>query len=188
MINSIGVDKFGTMRKLFFILIPFILWACSPVSIKTVDATDLDLASYKTYNYLKFRYSHYDSIPYNEKNYTFFIEQIDKNMAAKGLSLAEDPNLIINIGLVVSQKEQTRETDVRTDMNYAGNRRYQWEVEEQVVGVYDVGDVTIDFVDAEKNKLVWQASIEGMLTKKEEKMQTRITDGVNKIFKNFPSK
>lgn len=74
------------MSKLFFLLSHFILWACSSISIKTVDTPDLDLALYQTYNYLKFRYSQYKSITYNEKNYTVFIEQIDKNMTVKGRS------------------------------------------------------------------------------------------------------
>ena len=176
------------MKKVLFLFCICLLWNCSPISVKTVDTPDLVLSAYKTYNYFKFKYSHYDSIPYNEKNYAYFIEQMDRNMASKGLKLDEDPNLIINVGVVVSQKEQTRVTDVRTDMNYVGQRNYHWESEDQVVGVYDVGDMTIDFIDTKKDELVWQASIEGMLTKKEEKMQVRIADAVNKIFENFPSK
>ncbi len=54
---------------------------------------------------------------YNENNYKLFIEQIDKNMAAKGFKLEEDPSLIINNGVFISQKEQMRETDILTDIN-----------------------------------------------------------------------
>jgi hypothetical protein len=146
-----------------------------------------NLADYKTYNYMKFEYSHYDSIPYNEKNYAFFIEEMDKNMKAKGLELSDNPNLIINVGVVVRQEEQTRETDVRTDMNYAGQRRYHWQVEDQVVGVYDVGDMTLDFVDVKENMLVWQAFAESMLSKNEQKMQKRIAKSLEKVFVEFPS-
>ena len=115
---SINEYKFDTMRKLFFLLSLFILWACSSVSIKTLDTPpDLDLTPYKTYKYFKFKYSHYDSMHYNENNYKLFIEQIDKNMAAKGFKLEEDPSLIINNGVFISQKEQMRETDILTDIN-----------------------------------------------------------------------
>jgi hypothetical protein len=162
------------------------LIGCSSSKVTRYDAGK-NLANYKTYNYVKFKYSHYDSIPYNEKNYTFFIEEMDRHMKAKGLELSDDPNLIVNVGVVVRQEEQTRETDVRTDMNYAGNRRYHWEVEDQVVGVYDVGDMTIDFVDVKENILVWQAAAESMLSKNEEKMQKRISKTVEKFFQEFPS-
>jgi len=175
------------MKKLIILsLIAF--YACTPVGVKTINTNDLDLAVYQTYNYLKFSYAHYDSIPYNEQNYAYLIEQMDKHMKAKGMSLADDPNLVMNIGVVIRQEQQTRETDVRTDMNYAGQRNYHWESEEQVVGVYDVGDVTIDFVDTKKDILVWQASIDGMMSKNEKKMKERIDYAVEKIFESFPAK
>jgi hypothetical protein len=162
-----------------------LLFGCSASKFTRFDAGK-NLADYKTYNYMKFKYSHYDSIPYNENNYAFFIEEMDKNMKAKGLELSDDPNLIINVGVVVRQEEQTRETDIRTDMNYAGQRKYHWEVEEQVVGHYDVGDMTIDFVDVKDNTLVWQVFAESMLSKDEQKMQKRIVKSLEKVFAEFP--
>jgi hypothetical protein len=73
-------------------------------------------------------------------------------MQAAGFRLSANPDLILNLDVVVKRVKQMRETDVRKDINYIGQRRYLWESEEQVVGVYDGGDMTIDFVDAEKNK------------------------------------
>jgi hypothetical protein len=175
------------MKNILLLSGILLLIGCSSSKVTRYDAGK-NLADYKTYNYMKFKYSHYDSIPYNEKNYAFFIEEMDKNMKAKGLELSDDPNLIINVGVVVHQEEQTRETDVRTDMNYAGNRRYHWEVEDQVVGVYDVGDMTLDFVDVKENTLVWQAFAESMLSKNEQKMQKRIAKSLEKVFAEFPSK
>jgi len=174
------------MKRILLLSGILLLFGCSSSKVTRYDAGK-NLADYKTYNYMKFKYSHYDSIPYNEKNYAFFIEEMDKNMKAKGLMLSDDPKLIINVGVVVRQEEQTRETDVRTDMNYAGNRRYHWEVEDQIVGVYDVGDMTIDFVDVKENILVWQTAAESMLSKNEQKMQKRIAKSLEKVFEEFPS-
>ena len=174
------------MSRILLLSAIILLGSCSSSKVTRYDAGK-NLADYKTYNYMKFKYSHYDSIPYNEKNYAFFIEEMDRNMKAKGLELSDDPNLIINVGVVVRQEEQTRETDIRTDMNYAGNRRYHWEVEDQVVGTYDVGDMTLDFVDVKDNTLVWQAFAESMLSKNEQKMQKRIAKSLEKVFAEFPA-
>ena len=176
------------MKNLLLILGIAAVCSCSSMSVKNSYETGKNLTSYQTYNYHKFKYTHYDSIPYNENIYTYFIEQMDKSMTAKELSLSDDPHLILNIGVVVRQEQQTRETDIRTDMNYAGQRNYHWEVEDQVVGVYDVGDITIDFVDAKEKMLVWQVSVEGMLSKKEKKMKDRIDYAVEKMFEGFPAK
>jgi hypothetical protein len=73
-------------------------------------------------------------------------------------------------------------------MNYAGQRRYHWQVEDQVVGVYDVGDMTLDFVDVKENTLVWQVFAESMLSKNEQKMQKRIAKSLDKVFEEFPTK
>jgi hypothetical protein len=175
------------MKKILLSSSILLLVGCSSLKVTRYDAGK-NLADYKTYNYMKFEYSHYDSIPYNEKNYAFFIEEMDKNMKAKGFELSDNPNLIINVGVVVRQEEQTRETDVRTDMNYAGQRRYHWQVEDQVVGVYDVGDMTLDFVDVKENTLVWQVFAESMLSKNEQKMQKRIAKSLDKVFEEFPTK
>jgi hypothetical protein len=175
------------MKRVLLISGILLLAGCSSSKVTRYNAGK-NLADYKTYNYMKFKYSHYDSIPYNEKNYAFFIKEMDKRMQEKGLELSDNPNLIINVGVAVRQEEQTRETDFRTDMNYAGNQRYHWEVEDQVVGVYDVGDMTLDFVDVKENTLVWQAVAESMLSKNEQKMQKRISKSLDNVFEEFPSK
>ena len=173
------------MQKLI-VLILASLTACNPIAVKTLNNPDLDLGSYDTYNFMDFKYTHYDSIPYNKNIYEYFIQQMNNHLQAKGFKLSDDPNLILNIGVAVRQQQQIRETDVRTDMNYTGQRNYEWKSEEKVVGEYDVGDVTIDFVDVEKNTLVWQASIEEILSKKEDKMKKKIDNALNKLFSEFP--
>jgi len=182
---SKSLTKYILMLKLIILLLAS-LTACSPVAVKTFNNPDLSLVSYETYNFMDFKYTHYDSISYNENIYQYFIQQMNNHLQVKGLKLSENPNLILNIGVAVRQEQQIRETDIRTDMNYTGQRNYQWKSEEKVVGVYDVGDLTIDFVDVEKNTLVWQASIEEMLSKKEDKMKKKIDKALDKLFSEFP--
>ena len=104
-------------------------------------------------------------------------------MQTKGLELSDDPNLILNIVVVVRQEQQIKEPDDRKYMGQRLNNR-----EEPEVVLYDVGDVIIDFVDNHENTLIWQASIETVLSKKEDKMKKKIEKSVVKIFEEFPHK
>jgi len=157
--------------------------SCTSVGVKTANVHDLDLASYQTYNYMEFNYMRYDSMPYNEDIYLYFIQQMNNHMRAKGLELSDEPKLVLNIGVVVRQEEQIEKAD---DRKYMGQQLLNRE--DRVVGVYDIGDVIIDFVDNQKKTLVWRASIEAVFSKKEDKMKKKIEKSMAKIFESFPSK
>ena len=165
---------------IIFLVITF---GCTSVGVKTTDVPDLNLVSYQTYNYMEFNYMRYDSMPYNENIYKYFIQQMNNHMQAKGLELSDDPNLILNISVVVRLEQQIQEPDDRKYMGQQLNNREEPEVVE-----YDIGDVIIDFVDNQKNTLIWQASIETVLSKKEDRMKKKIEKSVAKIFEEFPSK
>ena len=155
---------------------------CTSVAVKTTDVYDLDLASYESYNYKDFNFMRYDSMPYNEEICKYFIQQIDNNMQAKGLELSDDPKLVLNIDVVVRQEEEIEKAD---DRKYMGQELLNRE--DRVVGVSDVGDVLINCMDNQTQTLVWRASIETVISKKEAKMKQKIDKSVAKIFKNFPS-
>ena len=168
-----------SIRFIFFVM----TIGCTSVGVKTTDVHDLDLASYRSYNFKEFNFDRYDSMPYNENIYNYFIQQINNHMQAKGLELTEDPNLVLNIDVVVRQEENIEKAD---DKKYMGQQLLYRE--DRVVGVYDIGDVIINCLDNHNNTLVWRASIEAVFSKKEDTMKKKIDKSVAKIFKNFPSK
>ena len=110
---------------------------------------------------------------------------ITRELEAKGLSQSDDPDLFVNIGVVVKEEIQTRETDVRTDMHYLGQRNYSWQSQEVPIGTYNEGTVNIDLVDAAKNERVWEGSASAVILKNNDKMQKRIDSGMKKAFKKF---
>ncbi len=69
-----------------------------------------------------------------------------------------------------------------------GQRNYHWESEEIVIGHYKEGTVTLDLVDANKNKMIWQAISGGVVSEKREKNKKKIVRGVQKLFKKYPVK
>lgn len=155
---------------------------CTSVGVKTTDVHNLDLASYQSYNFNEFNYMRYDSMPYNENIYNYFIQQMNFHMLDKGLELSDDPNLVLNIGVVVRLEEQIEKAD---DRKYMGQELLNRE--DRVVGEFDIGDVIINCMDNQNNTLVWRATIETVLSKKEAKMKKKIDKSVAKIFSNFPA-
>ncbi len=174
--------------KIAFIISGTILFltACGTIRITTDQIDGSTFLGYETYDFYEIDFIHYDSLPYDEENVRFLLEQIRSQMLAKGFVISENPDLLINIGIVVEREVQTRETDPRIDMNYIGQRNYQWEREDRVVGMYEEGAVSIDFVDAENKQLFWQATAVGMLTNDDEKMKKRITKAIERIFEEMP--
>ena len=170
------------MKTYFSLSLCVLLFSCGSVNISTDSIGEFDIKNFKTYNYFSIDYSHYDSLPYNKNNISYLKNQIDKEMKNIGLTIVDNPDLLLNIGVIVQQRTQARETDPRYDMNYTGQRNYYWEREDLVVGYYDEGALTLDMVDAKKNALVWQGTAVGILTGNEKKMHQRIDDAVEKLF------
>ena len=175
------------MKSGKFILVICLLFAgCMPVRVTTERVDDNTFLGYETYNFYEVEFQRYDSIPYNKENVDFLLEEIRDEMFNKGFELSENPDLMLNIGIVVKQQEQTRETDPRFDMNYIGQRTYHWERKEIVVGTYEEGAITIDFVDAQTNRMIWQGTAVGILTNDIEKMRKRASFAIEKIFEKMP--
>ena len=106
---------------------------------------------------------------------------ITKEMGEIGISISKEPELLLNLGIAVEEKVQTRETDIR-DMHYMGQRNYHWEVEEVPVGTYEEGTLKIDFIDVVDNELVYQVVVAEVITKNEKKMEKRINKMIKKTF------
>jgi predicted NUDIX family phosphoesterase len=120
----------------------------------------------------------------NQDNIDYLKTAIAKELQAKGLRKESNPDLAVNIGVVVEEEVQTRETDYQ-DMHYMGQRNYYWEVQELPVGKYKVGTVSIELVDTENNKVVWQDSERNVINNNPKKVQRKIEKGAARIFKNF---
>ncbi len=154
---------------------------CASVEVKTTDAPDLDLSTYKTYNYRDLNFVRHDSIPYSENTYNYFIQQMNDHMQARGFVLSNEPQLVLNIFAVVKQEQEIKEPDYRKYMGQRLNFR-----EEPKVVSYDVGDLVISFIDEQKNILLWQASSEMVLSENDNKMKKKIENSTEQIFEKFP--
>ncbi|NJN42232.1 MAG: DUF4136 domain-containing protein [Flammeovirgaceae bacterium] len=123
-----------------------------------------------------------------ERNLDVLKKSITNEMELRGYQEAEnDPELLINIGIIVKEEIQTRQTDYRTDAyKYSGQRNYYWESKEVEVNRYKEGTVRLEFVDAKQNARVWFGAATGTVTDKQEEAEKRINQAMRKLFTYFP--
>ena len=103
-------------------------------------------------------------------------------------SVAGNPDLLINIGILVENIVQTCETNWQTDGRYAymGQRNYSWKSQEVEVGRYSEGTATLHVVDAAKNSRLWKGSANGIVPEKEKNLPEAVETGMTELFKKFP--
>lgn len=152
-------------------------------------ADNVDFSKFKTFQINSFDVKNIPEFEPKKEGLNLLIEEINSQMISRGFEkVNKNPDLIINIGVVLTNKTQTRQTNFRDAPRYIGQRNYHWESEEIVVRNYVEGTVTIDIVSIKDNEMIWQAVSSGILEKKREKNSKKIVKGVQKLFKKFPVK
>ena len=178
------------LKFFYFGLILIVYSGCIPVKLDShYTDPEADFSQYKTFDFYDLSFDSFDKRPPRQESANLLKSSIENELKNRGYKLEENPDIIINIGAVVSQEVQTREANIRTDgMRYMGQRNYSWSADEIEVRRYDVGTVTLDLVDSNKKELIWQAVIEGTIHKKDEKIQKSIEKAVKVAFEKFPIK
>ncbi len=174
------------MKKTLFFIIIFIT-ACSSVKIIGVNKTDdFSISRYKAFSFYEVSTSGDAIGPNFQDNLKLIKEAIVKEMSAKGITMvADNPDLLVNIGIVVSEKVQTVETNFSNPLDrtaYMGTRNYHWEAGEKAVGTYREGTVTVHLVDRAASKLVWQGSADSVLPEKQKGVPALIEEAMKNLF------
>lgn len=112
-----------------FCLLWLALAACSPVRVLDTEAEEgFRLSGYKTFDFFEVDATGVELEPYTPQ-LDRVKQEIARQLEQRGLHQnAAAPDLKINLGVVVAEKVQTRETNILTDPPfYIGQRRYTWE-------------------------------------------------------------
>ncbi|OZI09480.1 hypothetical protein BWI93_03695 [Siphonobacter sp. BAB-5385] len=162
-----------------------VMTACSYSNVKSRTDDQADLKSYKTYNFMdvELQGAERDSVTNTAMNE--IKQAVAREMNARGYQTYGKPDLLINIGLVIQEKTQTRQTDIREAPRYIGQRRYSWKSETVPVGQYKEGTLSVELVDAQQNKMVWDAVGSTVLNKRSRQPE-QIDKAVGKLFDKFP--
>lgn len=174
-------------KHLFILILAFgVLCSCAPTRVVVEDNKyeDFKLSQYSSFDFAQIDTPNDSLVPYQQ-----IVDQLKENiikaMEARGLKQSTtNPDLRINLGVVVGDKVQTRETNVTSDpFTYSGQRNYYWEVREIPVNTYREGSLTIHFVNNPGNVLVWAGSISEVVPKKQEDKIAAVQDAVDQIYK-----
>ncbi|PSR54523.1 DUF4136 domain-containing protein [Adhaeribacter arboris] len=161
------------------------LFGCRTTRVtNTQAAANFALTNYKTFNFYEITANGEPVDPQYNNRITILKNAIQEQLTQKGLTLNQtNPDILVNIGIVTTEKVQTRQTDFRTDApRYIGQYRYSWKSQQVEVGRYREGTVSVHLVDPTKNELVWQGVMEGIIPKKDAALQREVNAGVIELF------
>ncbi|WP_232058408.1 DUF4136 domain-containing protein [Nibribacter ruber] len=144
------------------------------------------LSKYRTFGFYADDSSLENSKAY-EQQIAFAQKEIAAQLQSRGLTQQNSsPDLLVNIGLVVDERTQTRETNFQTDRpKYTGQRRYTWQSKEVEVGTYKAGTLSVHLVDPTQNQLLWKGEAETVMPKKAQDIQERISKSIQALFKKI---
>ena len=155
--------------------------ACAPVHVNASLERGMDFTHYTSYTWAAD--DAFGTGDARLDNNEFFEHRLqaaaDKVLATKGLekATAATADLVIHYHASATQK---------IDVN-ALDRPYGY-CEDCHSSIYDAGTITLDFVDAKTNKLVWRGWSEGSLEgiDHQDLIEWRVDDAVTKILAKLP--
>ncbi|UHG89907.1 DUF4136 domain-containing protein [Spirosoma oryzicola] len=161
---------------------------CSPSYRVTQNKTDKS-ATWSAYRTFAFIDTNRIS-PSPQDAYQAVVEQIKRavttELTNRGYQQTNDnPDLLVNIGAVMKEKTQTRQTTIYEAPFYTGQRRYHWQSQEVPVGTYQEGTVNLHVVDSQRNALIWDVAVSSVLNR-QQVTPVQVGEAIHKVFTKFP--
>jgi hypothetical protein len=165
---------------------------CASDNIRSDHDPSADFSQYSTFNFFK------DAGPEDTNYQSFFskymVAAITREMEARGYTLSDDPDLLVNFNAILREKTDVRTTPAPMYGGYYGYRGGFYDpwmgygyAQETHVSQYTEGTFNIDLVDARRKKLVWEAVGTGRVSQKAlEELEERVNAGVAKFFAKYP--
>jgi hypothetical protein len=175
-------------RFLPFACLLFVM-ACSSIQTSYDYDKTTDFTKYKTYAYTP----EATNFGPNQLTGDRILAAIDREMAARGFTKSDNPDVLIDLHAKLEQKQDATATTTGPGM-YGTPWRYGYgagfSTTQINVNTYTDGTLFINMVDKASEKLVWQGR--GTKTLDEnaspEKKETNINNGVKAIFEKYPVK
>jgi hypothetical protein len=165
-----------------------LLAGCSSMSVTFDYDKNVTWETYRTYGWLGGN----ETAPTNQTSAQLsgglldrrIHEAVDYEMAQRGITRADDPDLLVKYHLGTEEKVQV------TDWGYRYSD-YYWGYGGRQIDVYQFtqGTLVLDIIDAASKTLVWRGTATGTVDGQQrspEEMQRRVNNVVNKILENFP--
>ena len=170
--------------KFLPLLFLLVLSSCSSVKVASDFDKNADFSQYKTYAFYK---SGIDKVEISDLDKRRILAAIDTELASKGFTKSENPDLLINI--FTKSRQQVDVNQFNAGWGYGwgwGWNPWMWGGNNTSVSTSTEGTLYIDLVDAKKKELVWQGEGIGVLTQNMNKKDERIQEFVQKILAKYP--
>ncbi|MBT8071746.1 MAG: DUF4136 domain-containing protein [Xanthomonadales bacterium] len=181
------------MAQLAFIA-TLLAGCASGLRIQTDYDHTADFSQYETYNF--FNPMGIESPNYSSIYGAIFRDAIGKEMASRGYTLSDNPDLLINVSGRLQDKTRVTTKPYGTG-GYYGYRRgaygawggygYGYGDTTQVRN-YTEGTINVDIVDREQKRMIWEGVAVGRVNEKSsnEKKRANIYAGIKEIFAAYP--
>ena len=169
--------------KLFILLCIGVLTSCSSVKVVSDYDTKVDFSTYKTFAFYK---KGIDKASVSDLDKKRIMRAIENELIEKGFTKSENPDLLISI--FTKSREQVNVTDNNLGYGFGwGYNPWFFGSTNLNINQYTEGTLFIDFIDKNKNELIWQGIGSGaMKLSNIDKKEERINEFVNKIILAYP--
>ncbi|MFY0630737.1 MAG: DUF4136 domain-containing protein [Flavobacteriaceae bacterium] len=171
--------------KLLSLVLIATLTSCATVKVVSDYDTKADFGKYKTFAFYK---KGIDKAAISDLDKKRIMRAIESELLAKGFTKSDNPDVLVSIF-----------TKSRERVNVNANNNFGWgwgwgynpwffgRGNNVNVNQYTEGTLFVDFIDKDKNELVWQGIGSGaMRMKNAEKKEARIKEFVKEILSKYP--
>lgn len=173
------------------LLIVFVAGCSSGPKLRSAYDDSIDFSQYKTYNF--FEGAGPESDQYQSLFSQYMVTAINKEMQARGYTLSNAPDLLVNFNANLQDKTKVTTTPSMHGgyYGYRGGYYDPWGGygygTDTHVSQYTEGTFNIDLVDPQRKKLVWEAVGVGRITDDTfENLQQKVMEGVPQYFNLYP--
>ncbi len=161
-------------------------------SLRSAYDDSADFSQYSTYNYIEGAGPKADN--YQSLFSQYMVEAIDKEMQARGYTMSDNPDLLVNFNANLHDKTKVTTSPSMGMGGYYGYRGgfydpwvgYGYGTDTHV-SQYTEGTFNIDLIDPTTKRLVWEAVGVGKITEEKlENMREGVRTGVPRFFELYP--
>lgn len=165
------------------LLLAVVMTSCSSVRVASDYDQQVNFGQYDTYAFFK---PGIDKAEISDLDKKRILRAIEDEMAAKGLTKSDDPDLLVSIFTKTNENINIYQNNM---MGYGygwGWHPWYWGAGPNTVNRTSEGTLYIDLIDAEEQELVWQGMGTAALATDVDRKQKRINKIVQKIMEKYP--
>ena len=170
------------MKGIGYILLVLLFTSCHVIRVQTDYEKDTDFSNYSTYNYYEDMETGLSEL--DEKR---LVKVLDAAMQSKGLLLSEEPDFLVNIQSGIYQTPRNNTVGVGvggTGRNVGGGVSVGIPIGQSNIQ----REISFDFVDSQKDMLIWQAISKSHLNENGTPIERekKLKEIVGKVLSKYP--